>query len=58
MRGNHTIAFVLKDYNEIILSSNCGSLFYYYDKDKNLISYASEKIYYMNILLSQNLLKV
>ena len=43
MRGNYTIAFVLKDYNEIILSSNCGSLFYYYDKDKKLISYASEK---------------
>ena len=56
MRGNYTIV-VLKDYNEIILSSNCGSLFYYYDKDKKLISYASEKNILYEYLAESKLIK-
>ena len=58
MRGNYTIAFTLKNYNEIILSSNCGSLFYFYDSDKNLISYASEKNILYEYLVQSDLIQV
>ena len=58
MRGNYTIAFTLKNYNEIILSSNCGSLFYFYDSDKNLLSYASEKKILYEYLVQSDLIQV
>ena len=58
MRGNYTIAFTLKNYNEIILSSNCGSLFYFYDSDKNLLSYAYEKKILYEYLVQSDLIQV
>ena len=48
VRGNYSIAFALKDYEDIYLSSNCGSLYYYYDENVNFFCFASEK----NILLN------
>ncbi len=43
LRGNYSLAFFLKDYQEIFLSSNCGSLYYYYDQTKDFFAFASEK---------------
>ena len=39
LRGNYSIAYSLKDYNEIILSSNCGSLYYYHDVNATVCYY-------------------
>ena len=39
--GNYSIAFFLKNENKIFISSNCGSLYYF--KDKNFFTFASEK---------------
>ena len=43
VRGNYSIAFALKNYENIYLSSNCGSLYYYYDEKINFFCFASEK---------------
>ena len=34
MIGNFSIAFYLQNENKIFISSNCGSLYYYYDKGR------------------------
>ena len=69
MRGNYTIAFALKEYDEVFIASNCGTLFYYYDKASNFFAFASEKkilidflkisdfIKYENIEINQSLVK-
>jgi len=43
IKGNYSIAFTFKEYDQVLLSSNCGSLFYYYDKKNNFFAFASEK---------------
>ena len=57
LRGNYSIAYSLKDYNEIILSSNCGSLYYYHDVKNNFLGFASEKRILKSFLLSSTFLK-
>ena len=57
MRGNFTIAFAIKSYSEILLSSNCGSLFYFYEKSKNIFVYASEKNILFDYLNNSKLIK-
>ena len=39
--GNYSIAFFLQNENKIFLSSNCGSLYYFFDD--NFFTFASEK---------------
>ena len=39
------------------LSSNCGSLYYYYDKDNNFLTFASEKNILRNFLNKSLLVK-
>ena len=43
LNGNYSIAFTFKQYDQIFLTSNCGSLFYYHDKENSFFSFASEK---------------
>ena len=49
-KGNFSIAYTLKNHNHIFLASNCGSLFYYYDKDSNFFAYSSEKDMLINYI--------
>ena len=44
LKGNFSLAFFLKDNDEIFLSSNCGSLYYYYDNKNKIFTFSSEKI--------------
>ena len=39
--GNYSIAFTFKNENKILISSNCGSLYYYHDND--FFCFSSEK---------------
>ena len=39
--GNYSLAFQIRNENKIIISSNCGSLYYYFDG--TFFSFASEK---------------
>ena len=39
--GNYSVAFQVRNENKIIISSNCGSLYYYFDK--NFFCFASER---------------
>ena len=43
IKGNFSIAFTIKNNSDIFISSNCGSLFYYYDENHNYFTFASEK---------------
>ena len=31
INGNYSIAFTFKQYDQVLISSNCGSLFYFYE---------------------------
>lgn len=57
LRGNYSIAYSLKEYNEIFLSSNCGSLYYYHDLENNFFSFASEKKILESFLLNSYFLR-
>ena len=57
LRGNYSIAYSLKEYNEIFLSSNCGSLYYYHDTENNFFSFASEKKILESFLLNSYFLR-
>ena len=57
LRGNYSIAYSLKEYNEIFLSSNCGSLYYYHDIENNFFGFASEKKILESFLLNSNFLR-
>lgn len=57
LRGNYSIAYSLKEYNEIFLSSNCGSLYYYHDIENNFLGFASEKEILKNFLLDSSFLR-
>ncbi len=50
--GNYSVALQVRDENKIIISSNCGSLYYYFDN--NFFCFASEKqILYEYLLISK-----
>ena len=51
--GNYSVAFQVRNENKIIISSNCGSLYYYFDE--NFFCFASEKNILMEYLLSSKL---
>ena len=51
--GNYSVAFQIRNENKIIISSNCGSLYYYFDK--NFFCFASEKIILHKFLLISKL---
>ena len=53
--GNYSIAFKIKNENKILISSNCGSLYYYYDK--NIFCFSSEKNILENFLKKTKLNK-
>ena len=57
LRGNYSIAYLLKEYNEILKSSNCGSLYYYHDIENNFFGFASEKKILENFLLNSYFLR-
>ena len=52
--GNFSIAFYLQNENKIFISSNCGSLFYYYDNE--IFTFASEKEFIIDYLKNSNLM--
>ena len=52
--GNYSVAFQVRNDNKIIISSNCGSLYYYFDK--NFFCFASEKDILHKYLLVSKLL--
>tara|TARA_X000001036_G_scaffold85712_1_gene77842 strand:+ start:724 stop:2664 length:1941 start_codon:yes stop_codon:yes gene_type:complete len=52
--GNFSIAFYLQNENKIFISSNCGSLFYYYDNE--IFTFASEKEFIIDYLRNSNLI--
>jgi len=41
--GSYSLSYILKNSENVFLSSNCGSLYYYYDKKNNFFTFASEK---------------
>ena len=50
--GNYSVALQVRNENKIIISSNCGSLYYYFDN--NFFCFASEKnILYEYLLISK-----
>ena len=51
--GNYSIAFHLFNENKIFISSNCGSLYYYFDE--NIFTFASEKKFILEFLRSSKL---
>tara|TARA_Y100000590_G_scaffold469982_1_gene661105 strand:- start:1189 stop:3123 length:1935 start_codon:yes stop_codon:yes gene_type:complete len=53
--GNYSIAFFLKNENKIFLSSNCGSLYYYFED--NFFTFASEKKFVNDYLKNSSLSK-
>ena len=55
LRGNYSIAYSLKEYNEIFLSSNCGSLYYYHDIENNFLVLHQKKI--LELLLNSYFLR-
>ena len=52
--GNFSIAFYIQNENKIFISSNCGSLFYYYDNE--IFTFASEKEFIIDYLRNSNLI--
>tara|TARA_B100001057_G_scaffold446564_1_gene485239 strand:- start:2738 stop:4678 length:1941 start_codon:yes stop_codon:yes gene_type:complete len=48
IKGNYSIAFHLLNENKIFISSNCGSLYYYFDE--NIFTFASEKKFILEFL--------
>lgn len=56
IRGNYSIAFKLKDENKLFLSSNCGSLYYYFDND--FFCFASEKNILLKYLYKSSIKKI
>ena len=54
IKGNFSIAFFLQNENKIFISSNCGSLFYYYDNE--IFTFASEKKFILDYLKRSNLI--
>tara|TARA_B100000315_G_scaffold55867_1_gene50040 strand:+ start:1016 stop:2992 length:1977 start_codon:yes stop_codon:yes gene_type:complete len=54
--GNYSIAFNYAPKNFIFISSNCGSLYFYFDKDKKIFVYSSEKFILKSFLNKSNFL--
>ena len=48
--GNYSIAFRLLNKSQIVLSSNCGALYYFYDEEKNFFAFSSEKNFLIKFL--------
>ena len=53
--GNYSIAFKIKNENKILISSNCGSLYYYFHK--NIFCFTSEKNTLENYLINSKICK-
>jgi len=51
--GNYSVAFQVRNDDKIIISSNCGSLYYYFDE--NFFCFASEKNILYEYLLASKL---
>ena len=51
--GNYSVAFQVRNDDKIIISSNCGSLYYYFDE--NFFCFASEKNILYEYLLTSKL---
>ncbi|MAJ50027.1 MAG: hypothetical protein CMB82_00210 [Flammeovirgaceae bacterium] len=56
--GNYSIAFRTLDSSKIILSSNCGALYYLYHEDKNFLVFSSEKSFLINFLCKSKIFKL
>lgn len=54
--GNYSIVFNYTLKNFILISSNCGSLYYYFDKNKKIFIYSSEKFILKSFLNKSNFL--
>ena len=57
IEGNFSIAFSDLHDQIILISSNCGSLYYFYDEKSKIFVYASEKNILKTFLKSSNFLK-
>ena len=53
--GNYSIAFQVRNENKIVISSNCGSLYYYFDGV--FFSFASERKILIDFLKKSKLFK-
>ena len=56
--GNYSIAFKLLDSSKIIISSNCGSLYYFFDEEKKIFLFSSEKNFLVKFLENSKILKI
>jgi len=48
--GNYSIAFKISGTSKMILASNCGALYYFYDEKTNFFAFSSEKIFLIKFL--------
>jgi glutamine---fructose-6-phosphate transaminase (isomerizing) len=55
--GNYSIAFRPIESSKIVLSSNCGALYYYYDDKRKFIVFSSEKSFLVNYLNKSKVFK-
>ena len=55
--GNYSIAFRILDSSKLIISSNCGSLYYFYDKENNIFIFSSERIFLLKFLYKSKFFK-
>ena len=53
--GNYSIAFKLLDSSKIIISSNCGSLYYFFDRDLKKFIFSSEKNFLIKFIKKSKL---
>ena len=56
INGNYSIAFNYTLNNFILISSNCGSLYFYFNKNKKIFVYASEKFILKSFINKSNFL--
>ena len=55
--GNYSIAFRILDSSKLIISSNCGSLYYFYDKENNIFIFSSERNFLLKFLYKSKFFK-
>ena len=56
--GNYSIAFRIMNSSKIVISSNCGALYYLYDSVKNCIIFSSEKNFLLKFLKKSKISKI
>ena len=56
--GNYSIAYRLIDSSKIVISSNCGSLYYFFDDISKTFIFSSERIFISKFLKNSELFKI